>query len=71
MGPRAIAWTEALRPNSRHHRQSLDAGITEVLDLKGLREGMNRQDTYLKGQKADDQLANFFYFCIMLISSTK
>jgi hypothetical protein len=35
------------------------ARIAEVLDLKGLREGMNRQDTCPEGQKADDQLANF------------
>jgi hypothetical protein len=37
------------------------AGITEVLDLKGLREGMNRQDTYQEGQKSDDQLAKFYF----------
>jgi hypothetical protein len=35
--------------------------IAEVLDLKELREGMNRQDTYQEGQKADDQLANFYF----------
>jgi hypothetical protein len=38
------------------------AGIAEVLDPKGLREGMNRQDTYREAQKADDQLANFLFF---------
>jgi hypothetical protein len=38
------------------------AGITEILDPKGLREGMNRQDIYREGQKADDQLAIFFIF---------
>jgi hypothetical protein len=36
-------------------------GIAEVLDPKGLREGMNRQDTYWEGQKADDQLAKFYF----------
>jgi hypothetical protein len=35
--------------------------IAEVLDPKGLREGMNRQDTYQEGQKADDQLATFYF----------
>jgi hypothetical protein len=37
------------------------AGITEVLDQKGLREVMNRQDTYQEGQKADDQLPKFYF----------
>jgi hypothetical protein len=37
------------------------AGITEVLDPKGLREGINRQNTYWEGQKADDQLAKFYF----------
>jgi hypothetical protein len=46
------------------------AGIAEVLDLKGLRKGMNRQDINREDQKADDQVV-FFYFCIRLISSTK
>jgi hypothetical protein len=46
------------------------AGIAEVLDPKGLRKGMNRPDTNQEDQKADDQLANY-YFCIRLISSTK
>jgi hypothetical protein len=41
--------------------QSKNAGIAEVLDQKGLREGMNRQDTYQEGQKADDQLAKFYF----------
>jgi hypothetical protein len=40
------------------------AGITEVLDLKGLRKGMNIQDTNQEDQKADDQLANFFIFAL-------
>jgi hypothetical protein len=38
------------------------AGITKVLDPKGFREGMNRQNTYAEGQQADDQLASFFIF---------
>jgi hypothetical protein len=37
------------------------ARITEVLDPKGLRKGMNRQDTNREDQKADDQLANFLF----------
>jgi hypothetical protein len=45
------------------------AVIAEVLDPKGLRKRMNRQDTNREDQKADDQLANF-NFCIRLISST-
>jgi hypothetical protein len=44
--------------------------ITEVLDLKGLRKGMNRQDINQEDQKADDQL-QIFYFCIRLIIRTK
>jgi hypothetical protein len=39
----------------------LTAGITEVLDPKGLREGMNRQDTYQEDKKSDDQLAKFYF----------
>jgi hypothetical protein len=35
--------------------------IAEVLDPKGLRKGMNRQDTNREDQKADDQLANFLF----------
>jgi hypothetical protein len=35
--------------------------ITEVLDPKGLREGMNRQDTYQEGQKADTHWQNFIF----------
>jgi hypothetical protein len=35
------------------------ARIVGVLDPKGLREGMNRQDAYQEGQKTADQLANF------------
>jgi hypothetical protein len=46
------------------------ARIAEVLDPKGLRKAMNRRDTNRENQKADEQLANF-YFCIRLISSTK
>jgi hypothetical protein len=37
------------------------SGITEILDPKGLREGMNKQDTYREGQKADDQLEKFYF----------
>jgi hypothetical protein len=37
------------------------AGIAEVLDLKGLRKGMNRQDINREDQKADDQLAIFLF----------
>jgi hypothetical protein len=37
------------------------AVIAEVLDPKGLRKGMNRQDTNREDQKADDQLANFLF----------
>jgi hypothetical protein len=39
------------------------AGIAEVLNLKGLRAGMNkiRQDTYPEGQQADDQLTKFYF----------
>jgi hypothetical protein len=37
------------------------ARIAEVFDPKGLREEMNRQDTFLEGQKADDQLAKFYF----------
>jgi hypothetical protein len=37
----------------------LSARITEILDPKGLRKGMNRQDTNGEDQKADDQLAIF------------
>jgi hypothetical protein len=37
------------------------AVIAEVLDPKGLRKGMNRQDTNREDQKIDDQLANFLY----------
>jgi hypothetical protein len=40
---------------------SVLTGIAEVLDPKVLREGMNRQDTYREGQKADDQLAKFYF----------
>jgi hypothetical protein len=40
-------------------KQRFLAGITEVLDPKWLRKGMNRQDTNQEDQKADDQLANF------------
>jgi hypothetical protein len=46
------------------------ADIAEILDLKGLRKGMNSQDTNQEDQKADDQMANF-YFCLRLISSLK
>jgi hypothetical protein len=51
------------------------AGITEVLDPKGLRAGMNKtghmkglthlgsesQNTYREDQKTDDQLAKFYF----------
>jgi hypothetical protein len=37
------------------------ARITEVLDLKVLRKGMNRQDTNREDQKANEQLANFLF----------
>jgi hypothetical protein len=42
---------------------STSAGITEVLDPKGLRAGTNktRQDTYWEGQQVDDQLAKFYF----------
>jgi hypothetical protein len=48
----------------------LVAGIAEVLFLKGLRKGMNSQDTNREDQKL---MTNWqiFYFCIRLISSTK
>jgi hypothetical protein len=36
------------------------AGITEVLDQKGLREGMDKTHTE-RAKKADDQLAIFFF----------
>jgi hypothetical protein len=44
-------------------------------DRRGLwperaQEGMNRQDTYQEGQKADDQLAKFYFF-IFLIQKRK
>jgi hypothetical protein len=41
----------------------MGARITEVLNPKGLRAGMNktRQDTYREGQQADDQLAKFYF----------
>jgi hypothetical protein len=47
------------------------ARITEVFDSKELREGMNRQDTYQEGQKADDQLANFLFFSASFIQKRK
>jgi hypothetical protein len=47
------------------------AGIAEVLDLKGLREGMNKQDTYREVQKTDDQLANFLFFSANFIQKRK
>jgi hypothetical protein len=48
----------------------IHAGITEVLDPKGLRKGMNRQDT---NERTRRLMTNWqiFYFCIRLISSTK
>jgi hypothetical protein len=49
----------------------LVTGIVEVLDPKGLREGMNRQDTFQEGQKADDQLANFLFFSAGFIQKRK
>jgi hypothetical protein len=47
------------------------ARIAEVFDPKGLREGMNRQDTYRESQKADDQLANFLFFSASFIQKQK
>jgi hypothetical protein len=60
------------RVNLVHHNASLgrplfaswlflssSAGIAEVLDLKGLREVINRQDTYQEGQK----LMTFCFSC--------
>jgi hypothetical protein len=37
------------------------AGIAEILNLKWLRKGMNRQDTNQEDQKADDQMAKFLF----------
>jgi hypothetical protein len=51
--------------------QSYFAGITEVLDPKGLREGMSRQDTYQEGQKADDQLENSLFFSASFIQKKR
>jgi hypothetical protein len=47
------------------------ARIAEILDMKGLREGMNRQDTYQEDQRADDQLANFLVFSASFIQKKK
>jgi hypothetical protein len=46
-------------PNNSFYEEILPR--SHVLDLKGLRKGMNRQDTNQEDQKADDQLANFLF----------
>jgi hypothetical protein len=43
-----------------------DAGIAEVLDPKGLRKGMNSQDTNQEDQNANDQTGKFFIFALGL-----
>jgi hypothetical protein len=46
------------------------AGITEVLDQKGLREGMDKTHTE-RAKKADDQLAIFFFSSASFIRKRK